>query len=343
MKFTRKTTICGGLLTAVLLLTLTGCQEKPVQKKIFAMDTVMDLPAYGKQGEQALAEAVQVINDTAAQLDPDFPDSETARLNSGEKRVTISEQTAAMMQTAATVYERSGGALDLTIYPVVETWGFIDQNYRVPEAEEIQAALTQKNFSGIELEEEGGQWYLTLPEGAELSFGAVAKGATGDAVTDTLRDAGVSGALISLGGNVQTLGQKPDGSDWRIAVQDPNDLSGYLGVLEVGETAVVTSGGYQRYFEQDGAVYHHIIDPATGYPADSGLQSVTVVCPEGVMADCLSTALFVLGEEGALEYWRTYGGFELILVTEDGRVVATSGLEGRFTPQGDTYTYLFTD
>ena len=149
---------------------------------------------------------------------------------------------------------------------------------------------------------------------------------------------GVTSAVISLGGNVQTLGLRPDGSDWTVAVQDPADTSTYLGTITVGETAVVTSGSYQRYFEENGVVYHHIIDPATGYPADSGLTSVTVVADcdldevdggpgVGTMCDALSTALFVMGEEKALDFWRSGAyDFDLVLVTEDGRVVVTDGI-----------------
>ncbi|HBD85801.1 MAG TPA: FAD:protein FMN transferase, partial [Clostridiales bacterium] len=134
-----------------------------------------------------------------------------------------------------------------------------------------------------------------------------------------------------LGGNVQTLGLKPYGSNWNVAIEDPNDTSQYAGVLSVGETAVITSGSYQRYFEKDGKTYPHILDPHTGYPADSGLKSVTIVCTSGVTADCLSTALFVLGKDAALDYWRTYGGFEMILITQDDQIVCTSGLKSIFT------------
>ena len=156
-----------------------------------------------------------------------------------------------------------------------------------------------------------------------------------------MKKAGVESAIVSLGGNVQTLGLKPDGSNWNVAVEDPNDPGAYLGVLSVGQTAVITSGSYQRYFEQDGKVYHHILDPHTGYPADSGLKSVTIVCTSGVTADCLSTALFVLGKDAALNYWRTYGGFEMILVTTDDQVVCTGGLKNSFTLSDDSYTVTF--
>ncbi len=138
---------------------------------------------------------------------------------------------------------------------------------------------------------------------------------------------------MELGGNVQALGSKPDGSPWRVAVQAP-DGSGYAGALEITDCAAVTSGGYQRYFEQDGETYCHIIDPAGGRPARSGLASVTVVAEEGAAADALSTALFVLGRERGEALWRERGGFECVFIGEDGSVAVTQGLEGRFSLYG---------
>ena len=124
---------------------------------------------------------------------------------------------------------------------------------------------------------------------------------------------------------------KPDGSLWKVAIQDPDDPDGYVGVISVGETAVVTSGPYQRNFVIKGVTYHHILNPATGHPSGSSLRSVTIICEDGTMADCLSTAMFVLGETKALNYWRQYGGFEMILVTSDDRIVCTRGLLEEFS------------
>ena len=174
---------------------------------------------------------------------------------------------------------------------------------------------------------------LTLPEGMELDLGAVAKGWTGDRLMELLRREGITSAIVELGGNVQALGSKPDGSPWRVAVQAP-DGSGYAGALEITDCAAVTSGGYQRYFEQDGETYCHIIDPAGGRPARSGLASVTVVAEEGAAADALSTALFVLGRERGEALWRERGGFECVFIGEDGSVAVTQGLEGRFSLYG---------
>lgn len=344
----------------LLCFLLAGCGEKTVQKEIFAMDTVMTFTAYGKNAEQGLNDAISEINRAEQELDPEAEGSTVWQLNHANGTpIKISQFIYDMFTSASGVYQRANGALDLTIYPAVKSWGFLDGQYAVPSQSILESLSKQVDFSSVTFWEESGKYYAQLPAGTEISFGAVAKGAMAQEVIDTLKDAGVESAIISLGGNVQTLGVKPGAEGWNIAVQDPNDPAGSLGVLFVGETALVTSGSYQRYFEQDGKIYHHILNPETLSPADSGLLSVTVVCRDGTMADCLSTALFVLGEEGALDYWRTYGGleltqdkangqptlaggFEMILVTNDGRVLLTDGLEGYFTPGETDYTYQYT-
>lgn len=333
------------LLCALLLLPLFGCVEKDeaFKKQIFAMDTLMTLTAYGRKGEAGIAAAEDTINKLNAMLDPERTDSVVYAMNNADGEIVqVSEEVAKMIHTAQDVYERTDGALDLTVYPLIKLWGFIDGNYYVPTREEIDAELQSLCFDRIHVLYDG-DYSVSMPDGAQISFGAAAKGCTSDEAIAAMRDAGVTSGIMSLGGNVQTLGTKPDGSNWNVAIQDPNDTGDYVGILSVGETAVITSGDYQRFFEQDGILYHHILDPDTGMPAENGLRSVTVVCEYGALADCLSTALFVLGEERALEYWRAWGGFELILITDDDRVICTSGLSERFTLTEDAYTLEFTD
>ena len=318
-----------------LLLGLTACgSDEPVVKQIFAMDTYMELRAYGSKAEFALSEAVNSINQAAAELDPELETSTVYAMNHAQGQpVEVSDRILHMLDTVSTVYSQSGGALDLTVYPVVKAWGFIDSQYRVPDAQELEQLKAVPCFPEVQVD--GST--VTLPAGAQLSFGSVAKGEMAEEVMAGLRSQGIKHAFVSLGGNVQTLGTKPDGSPWRIGVEDPRNPGGHLGVLEIGEKAVVTSGSYQRFFEQDGQLYHHIIDPATAAPAQTGLRSVTIVCDDGTMADSLSTTMFVLGLEGAMDYYHTYGGFELIFVTTDNRVLVSSGLD--FTPTADGYTY----
>ena len=186
---------------------------------------------------------------------------------------------------------------------------------------------------------------VTVPDGMEIDIGALAKGYTSDALIGLFREEGAASAIVSLGGNVQTLGVKPDGSLWNVAVQDPNNTASYVGVLSVGQIAVVTSGTYQRFFIQNGKTYHHLINPETGRPINNTLKSVTVVTEDGTLADCLSTAMFVLGQSKALNYWRQYGtkenSFDMVLVNTDNEVICTKGLIEKFTLTNSNYTLRY--
>lgn len=329
-----------------LALSLGGCGSSAAhERQIYAMDTVMSLTAYGGAAETGLDNAVSIINALAASLDPERAGSSVYAINHAEgEGVVVTGQVVEMLETAASVYANSGGALDLSVYPLVKSWGFLNGGYRVPSDSEIESLLSNVDFSRVSVSPMSGSdtYLLSIPAGMELSFGAIAKGCAAAYAVRALSNAGVDSAIISLGGNVQTLGLKPDGSNWTIAVQDPNNTGSYVGLLSLAETAVVTSGGYHRYFDApDGTRYHHILDPDTGYPADSGLLSVTVVCEDGILADALSTALFILGEEDALEYYKSYGGFEMILVTADDRVVVTGGLFDSFEAYGNSYSFEY--
>ena len=332
-------------LALALALVLAGCgknaQAVKHEKQLFAMDTVMFLTAYGDGGDEALSAATDVINGLAADLDPEKDGSSVHALNAGAGgAVAVSEDCLAVLDTALAVGRETGGALDSALYPVIRAWGFTTGEYRVPEQAELDGLLAAKDTGHITLDAPAGT--VTLPAGMAVSLGAVAKGYAAQKAAEAMASAGAEHAILSLGGNVQTLGDtRPDGSPWQVAVTDPQDTGSYVGTLSVGQTAVVTSGGYQRYFDQDGRRYIHILDPATGRPVDNGLLSVTVVTADGARADALSTALFVLGEQGALDYCAAHGDVELVLITQDGRVVVTEGLAAGFTESGEGYTYEY--
>ena len=335
------------LLCASMLLGLCACGEtKMSQRQVFAMDTVMTLTAYGKNAERALNQAASVIQSMNDMLDPDLPTSTTYAINHAQGgNVSVSGQVAKMLSTAYTVYKQSGGALDLSIYPVIQRWGFDNGHYYVPTDEELWADLSRKGYDQMVLTSfpSSGSYAVSFPAGTEISFGAVAKGCASDNAVAAMRNVGVTSGIVSLGGNVQTLGLKPDGSNWNIAVQDPNNTASFLGVVTVGQTAVVTSGTYQRFFIMNGKKYHHLINPETGRPINNTLLSATIVCEDGTLADCLSTAMFVLGESKALNYWRTYGGFDMILVNKDDQVICTKGLIEKFNLTNDRYTLTFVE
>ena len=289
------TRLLALLLCCALVLPLSACGEaKSTTQQIFAMDTVMDLTAYGKKADDGINAAISIINSMDKLLDPENERSKTYEINHAMgSPVVVNEQIAKMLRTAQTVYERTNGAFDLTTYPLSKLWGFIDQNYRVPSDAEIERLLPCVDMSKVQLAatDDSANSLVTMPADMALSFGAVAKGCASDYAIQAMRAAGVTSGVVSLGGNVQTLGKKPDGSDWNIAIQDPNDTGSYLGYLTVGETAVITSGSYQRYFTEGGQKYHHILSPTTGRPVNNGLLAVTIVCEDGTLADCLSTAM----------------------------------------------------
>ena len=326
----------GILLTALLL---TGCAEQqaaepvaaadenaePNSRTVFAMDTVMELSAYG--ADDALMEAAeQEILGLESRLSVTDAGSEIYALDHNGL-AELSPDTTELMQTALEMCERTDGALDVSIYPVLRAWGFTTGSYHVPTQEEIEKLLTQVDYRKVTLE----NGTASIAQGMEVDLGSVAKGYTGDQVSQLLREGGVTSALLNLGGNVQLVGGKPDGSDWRVAVQDP-ESDGYLGVLSLRDKAAITSGGYERYFEKDGVTYHHIIDPSTGYPADNGLISVTIVSADGTLADGLSTSLFVMGKDKATDYWRAHSDeFDMILLTDDEKLYVSEGIKDSFT------------
>ena len=334
------------LFPLLLVLTLlSACGETPEQLQLIAMDTVMTFQTYGEAAEDALISASAEVRRLEDLLSRTDPESAVSRLNdAGGAPVEAGEELAGLLEAAAEYSRMTGGAFDITLAPVSSAWGFTTDDYRVPGQTELDALLAHVGMEHVHVSGDA----VTLDGGTQIDLGAIAKGYAADRVMDIYRQAGLERGWAALGGNVAALGCRPDGEPWEIGIQDPahpDDGNAYAGLLYLEDACAVTSGSYQRYFEQDGRRYHHILDPATGAPADSGLLSVTVVADaeagSGTMCDALSTALFVMGEAQALDFWRTGGlDFELVLVTEDGRVVTTEGLEGRFAPaEGSGYAY----
>lgn len=322
----------AALAAGMLLFSLAGCaneSEPPrAERSVFAMNTYMTLTVYGENGETALEAAEERIHAAEALWSVTDAASDIYRANhSGGQTVSVHEETANLLSFALDMAQKTGGALEPTIYPVLTAWGFTTDSKQVPTQEQIAEQLPQVDYSRIRLEGTS----LTVPAGMQLDLGAVGKGYAADVVTDVLKAHGIESAVLSLGGNIQTIGSRPDGSQWRIGIRAPWE-DGNLGVLETSDAAVVTSGGYENYFEDaDGHIYWHILDPATGYPADSGLQSVTIIGKEGRLCDALSTALFVMGAEKAEAYWRENGGFDMLLVTEKNEILLTEGIADSFT------------
>jgi thiamine biosynthesis lipoprotein len=306
-------------------------EETVYSKDLFAMDTYMTFKAYGSNAEEAVEAASKEVQRLDALLSTGNASSDVSKINA-EGSGTISDDEQAMIERALELYDTTDGLFDITIYPLMELWGFPTQEYYVPTEDEIQALLKYVDAGSIQLD--GDQ--LTLAEGQEIDLGAIAKGYTSNRLMEVYREYGVTSGMVYLGGNVQTLNTKPDGSKWKIGIQSPEETQGSVSAtVSVDNKAVITSGGYERYFEQDGKTYIHILDPRTGYPADNDLISVTIVSEDGMLADALSTSLFIMGEEQAETYWRTYSDagqdFEMVLITSDGTLHVTEGLTDDFS------------
>lgn len=248
-------------------------ENKSATRKLFAMDTYMEITAYGRKSEEAVAAAVTEIERLDALLSTGSETSEITMLNRNKEAV-VSEDSAYLLKRSMELWESTEGAFDITIYPVMKAWGFAGETFQVPEENELGNLLTYVDASRIAFDGEKNK--VVLPEQVEIDFGGIAKGYTSARVAQIMKEYHIKSAKLNLGGNVQTVGEKTDGSAWRIAIKSPDDTFPYLGVISVKDKAVITSGGYERYFEENGIIYHHIIDPKTGRPAQSGLCSITL-------------------------------------------------------------------
>lgn len=321
------------------LFLLSGCgaagEAEASTRYLTAMDTVMTLTAYGPNRDRALEEAVAEIQRLDSLLSIGSDDSDISRLNR-EKSAVLSPDAASLLESALDLARDTQGVFDPTVYPLVKLWGFYDKDYQVPSRQELSQALALVNYREVSLGEDG---QACLGPGQQIDLGGIGKGYTSQRVTELLRQAGITSAMVSLGGNIQCLGAKPDGSPWNIGIRDPFGEELYAAV-RVTDKAVITSGGYERYFEdpETGTVYRHILDPRTGFPAEEGLSSVSIVTSDGTLGDGLSTALYIMGLEEATQYWQAHrDAFEAVFITDDGTLYATEGLRGSLTSQHDIH------
>lgn len=307
-------------------------------KEIFAMDTYMNLKAYGSNAEDALNQCEYEIKNLEGLFAVKDSSSDIYKINlGGGSVVEVSDDTAKVITKALEFSEKTDGALDITIYPVLKEWGFTTGEYQVPDESKIKNLLQFVDYHNINVNGNN----VNIPEAYAVDLGSVAKGYTSDKLCEILKNNGITSAIINLGGNVQTVGTKPDGSKWNVGIQNPQDSSSNICTVRIADRAVITSGNYERYFEQDGKKYWHIIDPKTGYPAANGIISSTIIGESGTECDALSTALFVMGTDKAIEYCKNNPNIEAILVTDDMKIYITDGLTDSVTmTEGLEYTTI---
>ncbi len=338
----RHSFVRGFIITASLLCTsqtVFGAPEVNTYSKTdFAMDTVVSETLY-TTGEDITADVITALKDVETNLISWTEEgSQIYKINQNAgNTTTVSDETADYLKQVLDLSEASGGAMDPTMGKVIRLWDIDGENPHVPAEDDLKSLLADVGYDKVILN--GND--VTMPEGVTLDLGAAGKGIGCDAAKKILdADKEVSGMILNLGGSsVMSYGSKPDGSAWQVAVTDPRDTEGdYLGVVTLNGTEFLsTSGDYEKYFIEDGIRYHHILDPSTGYPARSGLTSVTVVCDDGLNADGLSTACFVLGKDKAEELLKKYNA-DGLFVDDSGHVWLTEGMKERFQLLKDTYS-----
>jgi FAD:protein FMN transferase len=299
-----------------------------------AMGTLMSHLAYGEHAGEALAAAQAEIARLEGRLSRFLPGSDISRINqsAGDSPVHVSPETLDVLSQAVQFSGLSRGGFDVTIGPLVALWKNCRDRIHPPDAASIRRILPLIDFQDIDINRLQGTVGLRKV-GQSIDPGGIGKGFAGDRVVDVYREYGIRSAYSNLGGNVVTLSSKPDGSPWRIGIQHPRRERDLVGTVSVTGQTVVTSGDYQRFFiGPDGKRYHHILNPVTGYPAESGLTSVTVVCSNSMEADALSTIIFVAGMKKGLDVLRQFPGTGAVLVDTNGTVFVTRELQFQFTP-----------
>lgn len=321
---------------------------KAAQLDGFAMGTVISQKLYGDNGQEVADQTMKKITEMEKLLtfNSDVPEGDVYQINhnAGIKNVEVDPMTVKILKKAQEVAELSGGAFDVTVGPIVKDWGIGTKPQYIPSEQELKALLPLVNYQDLYVDDHSAG---LKNAGQMIDLGGIAKGYAGDVAIDIYKQNGVKSGFISLGGNVVTLGNKPDGTPWSVGIRNPRQVSGQaeqiVGFIKVADKAVVTAGDDQRYFEKDGVRYHHILDPHTGYPAKSDLMSVTLVTDSSLDADAIDTAVFILGLEKGKKLLEEIGGIEAVFITTDKKIYVTDGLKGNFQFYDESKEYQYVE
>ena len=318
----------------LFVVSLISCRQTKTSESFTAMNTFMTVSLYSssaKKGEAACNQIKNRIAELEGILSTTLPASDVYYINHNKKLPDpIKPELLELFKFSSEMYNKTYGAFNPALYPVIREWGFTTEEYKVPSEQRINELLLHTDFSFFC--DSGFMAGSQIDEGMEFDFGAVGKGYAADEAVIILEKNGIKSALLDFGGNIQTIGKKPDGSLWRVGIKNPW-TGGAVCALSVESKAVVTSGGYERFFEdENGKRYIHIFDPKNGHPCEGDLESVTIVTSSGKNADTLSTALFVMGKETAVEWWKQNPDFDFILLTKNHELIYSAGLENFIEP-----------
>lgn len=328
------------LVLIVLMILLAGCTTKnelpiePISRTEFMMDTVMSIRIFDKNDDTILDKAFERLEEIEDKMSATIVTSEVSKINAsaGNEPVQVSPDTYFVLQEAKHHAEISKGAYEPTIGPLVKLWNIQSEDEGrdwIPSPEDIEKSKRLINYNDLELLDDNK--VFLREKGMKLDLGGIVKGYATDEVRRILLENGVNAAIIDLGGNIYAHGAKADDIPWNIGIQNPLEVTGeYLGVIEIKDKSIVTSGDYERFFEYNGKRYHHIIDRNTGYPSDSEITGVTIISDRSIDGDALSTTLFVLGVDKSMELVDSIDGVDAIFITKDKSIYTTSNIKDKF-------------
>jgi thiamine biosynthesis lipoprotein len=317
--------------------------SQPLTKSDFLLGTIVDITIYDKQDEAIIDKALDRIREIESRMTINNADtSEIIALNeaAGTSAVKVNSDTFDVLERGKYYSELSKGRFDITVGPLVKLWNIGTDYAAVPDPNILKEKLQLIDFSKLQLDRSTLTAKLDDP-GMQVDLGAIAKGYAADEVAEILKENGVQHAIINLGGNVLTIGGNMKGNPWKIGIQDPfNPRGEFMGIITIEDKTVVTSGTYERYFEQDGKRYHHILDPRTGYPTDNEVASVSIITNKSMDGDGNSTSVLLLGLEEGMKFVESQEGVDAIFVTNDKKVYITSGLKDVFTVTNSQFTLM---
>ena len=332
----------------ILLLSACAKSQDVLTGRTFALDTLIELKIYGyerKDSESLIPDSFDLVESLENTLSMHVAGSDIDNLNqsAGMDPVQVSDLTYRVLKDSLYFSDLTGGLFDITTGPLIKLWAIDPPDGHYPSDAELDAVLPLIDYHKIDFQD--GNRILLQDKGMIVNLGAIAKGTIADEIKSYLLGRGVTSALINLGGNVLAVGSKPDGSRFVIGIQDPDSPRGdYLLSIEVDDESVVSSGDYERFFEYKGKTYHHILNPKTGFPAETNIKQITIVTGNSETADGLSTSVLLLGVEKGIALVESLEGVEAILITKDHKIYFTEGLRDRYKVQDELIgNYTITD
>lgn len=344
MKKSKKFIIAIPLAVVLICLGIIKFNENSREcfKNIFLMDTIIDLKYYGKNSEKAMNESINKLREIDNNMSLSKSDSEMVKINNnaGKRSVKVNDGFLNVINKAIYYGRLSDGAFDISIRPVDKLWGIGTKNERIPKEKEIKENLKFVNYKNIETDNFNKTVFLRNKNMA-IDLGGIAKGYAADELVKILKENNIKSGLINLGGNIYAYKKDKNDKPFNIGIQDPKEENGQIfAIINVKNKSVVTSGNYERYFIKNGKRYHHIMDPRTGAPSESGIISSTIISDKSIDGDALSTATFILGVKKGMELINSLSGVEAIFVTNDNKVYTSSGLNNdNFKITNERYHY----